>query len=45
MIKASNDSFRLASELEDKIYGLEEISRRLDEWDRYREGANSQNSY
>jgi hypothetical protein len=45
MIKASNDSFRLASELEDKIYALEEISHRLDEWESYREGANSQNSY
>jgi transcriptional regulator with XRE-family HTH domain len=32
LVKCSNDSFRLGSDLEDKIFALEEMSKRLDAW-------------
>jgi hypothetical protein len=39
--RAAADMTRAGSETEDKIFAIEEISRRLDEWHEIMNGANS----
>jgi hypothetical protein len=33
LIRAADESFKLGSEIEDKVFALEEVSRRLDAWE------------
>lgn len=33
LIKTANDSFRVGSEIEDKMFALQEMNKRLDEWE------------